>query len=169
MLAIALAVFGSVTYNGISRLGDDFIRIAAPGEHDMPLESGTYTVFHEHVPSPRGRVDAGAIDGLEITVHPHDGGAAVLLTADRTNRYNLGSRSGESLFRFTIEGTGDYRIATRFADGRSASETRLALARDFVGTLLGIIFTGVAIGLGGVVLSAGIAFMTWRRRRAAAR
>ncbi len=81
-------------------------------------------------------------------------------------------RKGESLFDFTVDAPGYHRFVARQGGVAAAANAvgggaQFAIAHGFMGALLGTIFTGLAIALGGAALAGAIAFVTWRRRRTA--
>jgi hypothetical protein len=165
VFAAAMGLFAAVMYGQISDIDRDFVRLTAPGQTELTLDAGRYTIFHEQVSSAEGRVGVGSPDGLLLSIHPRGGGPAVPLTGDRSSRYSLRDRSGQALFTFAIAEPGLYQITSRYEDGRSEPQVGLAVGRGFVGTLLRTIFTGLAIAFGGAAIAGAIAFVTYRRRR----
>src|SRR5687767_15425064 len=42
-----MTVFAVFLFARLSNLGDDFVRVTTPGQADLSLNPGTYTIFHE--------------------------------------------------------------------------------------------------------------------------
>jgi hypothetical protein len=157
-----------------SRLGgsaERMIRVLVPGETEIRLnEPGTYTIFHEHQSTFEGRVyNVENISGLEITVRPSVGGAALPLKGGTATNYSVGSRSGRSLFQFEVTASGAYRVAGTYPTGRQQPQTVLAIDRGFVGELLLTIFGGLAIAFGSMAIAIVMIVVVFIRRRRARR
>jgi hypothetical protein len=164
---IGMAAFAVFLVLSLSRIGDGLTRIVVPGQFDMPLETGGYTVFYEPLSTVDGRLYSGDITGLQFSVLPRFGGAVVEITPDRSSRYSLGDRSGESILSFKIAEAGTYRVTAAYDGGRTAPQSVLALGQGFMQRLLGIIFGGLAIAFTGAIAAGLIFFIVYRKRNAA--
>ena len=75
-----MALFAVFLSARLAKLGDDFVRVTVPGQAELPLEPGAYTIFHEQgstTDGTDGRVIAGGnISGLRISVQKSAGGEA---------------------------------------------------------------------------------------------
>jgi hypothetical protein len=111
----------------------------------------------------------GGLSRLRVTVQRPGGGVAVPLSVNTGSRYNVGSRSGVSLFDFTILEAGLYRIEAIYPDGRAAPQGTLAAGQGFLGALLTTIAGGLAIMFVGLGLAIGVAVWTFVKRRKARR
>jgi hypothetical protein len=165
---VGTAAFGVFLFSQLSRLGDELMRVVVPGQHEMTLAAGTYTIFNEQGGAVDGRVYAGGnISGLRVSVQPPAGGVVIPLTADASSRYSVGGRAGQSIFTFTITEPGTYRFIASYEDGRTDPQAVLAIGRGFMASLLKTILGGLAIAFGGAVIAAAIAISVYRRRRRA--
>jgi hypothetical protein len=65
-----------VLFNQLSKLGDDLVQIVVPGERELTLEAGSYTIFHERQSIVDGRIfSVDSIAGLAVTLTSADGKA----------------------------------------------------------------------------------------------
>lgn len=164
-----MTVFAVFLFARLSKLGDDFVRVTAPGQAELTLAPGGYTIFHERVgmtdATGGGVITAGDITGLRISVQNPGTGAAVPLTASDGGRYTVDGRSGQSLFTFTLTEPGTYRLVARYDDGRPGPQAVLAIARGFMRNLLTTVFGGLAIMFGSFAIAGAIGIAVYRRRR----
>jgi hypothetical protein len=163
-----LAVF---LFMMLSKFGDDFVRVTVPGQAELTLDPGSYTIFHEQGGmtdgAGEGVITAGDITGLRISVQKPGTGAAVPLTAGAGSRYTLDGRSGQSLFTFTLTEPGTYRLVARYDDGRPGPQAVLAIVRGFTRNLLTTVLGALAIALGSSVIALAIGVNVSLRRRIA--
>jgi hypothetical protein len=170
IVIVTLASFLILLTWRLSDIGGGMVRFTAPGVHEATLSPGSYTIFQETSASSDGTVQSGGgLSGLRVTVQRPGGGVAVPLGVNTGSRYNVGSRSGVSLFDFTILEAGLYRIEAAYPDGRAAPQGTLAVGQGFLGALLTTIAGGLAIMLVGLGLAIGVAVWTFVRRRKARR
>ena len=176
-LAAALLLIAGVTgtvFFATSRFGalqNAFTRVVVPGSIELTLERpGTYTIFHEPESVIDGKLySAKSISGLAVTVTSLDGGQSLALTPPMgTETYSAGGHSGTAVLVFTVAKPGQYRLAASYPDRPAGPKTVLAISQGFVGSLLTLIFGTIALGLGSVVLSVGIAVATLLVNRRAA-
>jgi hypothetical protein len=155
----------------LSGSAERMMRVLVPGQTEIRLnEPGTYTIFHEFQSTFEGRVyNVDNISGLEITVRPSAGGAALPLKGGTTTNYSVGSRSGRSLFQFEVTTPGAYRVVGTYPTGRQQPQTVLAIDRGFVGELLLTIFGGIAIAFGSMAIAITMIMVVFIRRRRARR
>src|SRR5688572_17296145 len=70
-----------------------FVRVTTPGQADLSLDPGGYTIFHEQGGMTDGTgagvITAGDIAGLRISVQNPGTGMAVPLTASAGSRYTF--------------------------------------------------------------------------------
>jgi hypothetical protein len=166
-----MTVFAAFLFIMLSKFGDDFVRVTVPGQADLTLAPGAYTIFHE-----RGGMTDGAgggvitacdVTGLRISVQKPGTGTAVPLTASAGNSYTLDGRSGQSVFSFTLTEPGTYRLVARYDDGRPGPQAVLAIVRGFVWTLATTLVGGLAIAFGSVAIAGAIGIPVYARRRIA--
>jgi hypothetical protein len=152
-------------------IGDDFVHVTVPGQAELPLDPGPYTIFHEQGGMTNGTVGgiiiADDVTGLRISVQKPGTGTPVPLTAFAGSRYTRDGRSGQSLFTFTLTEPGTYRLVATYDDGRPGPQAVLAIARDFMGNVRKTISVSWAIGLGSLVIALATGIYVHRRRRSA--
>jgi hypothetical protein len=155
----------------VLKFGDDFVRVTVPGQAELPLDPGIYTIFHEQGGTTDGVgggvITAGDVSGLRISVHAL-GGAIVPLKADASGYYSINGRSGDPLFTFAITEPGTYQLAAAYDDRRSGPPAVLAIARDFNQTVMKTVLAGLASAFVSVAAAIAIALYVHRRRRRAA-
>jgi hypothetical protein len=166
-----MAAFAVFLYVGLSKLDDDFVRVTAPGQAELPLEPGAYTILYERGgitdTTGGGVIISADVTGLRISLQRSETGATVPLTATTGGSYSLDSRSGQSLFAFTLTEPGTYRLAAAYDDGRAGPQAMLAISRGFTGTLWKTVLGSLEIGLGGSMIALTTGFYVYRRRRSA--
>lgn len=166
-----MTVFALFLFARLSKLGDDFVRVTTPGQAELSLDPGAYTIFHEQGGMTDGTgggvITAGDITGLRISVQNPGTGTAVPLMASAGSRYTLDGRSGQSLFTFTLTEPGTYRLVARYDDGRPGPQAVLAIARGFMRNLLTTVFGGLAIAFGSFAIAGAIGIPVGLRRRSA--
>jgi hypothetical protein len=165
---VLFAVFLSAR---LSKLGDDIVRVTVPGQAELTLEPGSYTIFHERGGMTDGAggdvITADDVTGLRITVQKPGTGTTAPLAAHGGSRYIFDGHSGQSLFTFMITEPGTYRLVATYDDGRPGSPAVLAIARGFVGNLLTTIFVSLAIMFGSIAIAGPIGIYVYGRRRSA--
>ena len=67
-----MAVPAVFLFMNLSKLGDDFVRVTVPGQAELTLDPGAYTIFHERGGVTDGAgggiITAGDVTGLRISV-----------------------------------------------------------------------------------------------------
>lgn len=164
---VAMAAF---MWPRLMSMGDELVQVVVPGEAELVLEkSGTYTIFHESKSVVDGQAFVSeTVAGLRVVVRSVSGGDPVKLTSSTTSSsYNIGGRSGSSLFTFVVQTPGRYRMAATYDDGRSGPKAVLAVGHGFLGALFKTIFGALVFAFSGVIAAGVIAYLIWRRRRSA--
>jgi hypothetical protein len=166
---------GGASYLLFARLGelqDAFTRLVVPGNIDLALDKpGVYTIFHEASSVIDGRLYvADNISGLAVTVTSLEGGEALALRPPVGQQtYSMNGHSGTAVLVFTVVKPGHYRLAAAYDNGRAETRTVLAVARDFVGTLIDSILRTLGLGFGSAALAVAIFLATFFLRRRADR
>ena len=98
-------------------------------------------------------------------------GARVKLVEPTTSTsYTIGNRSGTSIYAFTLDQPGRYRLAANLAGGRGDAKAVLAIEQGMVGALLGTIFGAIGIAFAGLGVAGAIVFaVVWQRTKASKR
>lgn len=168
ILLIGVALGVSFLVPRITGMGDDFIRVVVPGEHEIELtEAGSYTILHE----PSGALDgvvyaANDISGLRVSLVSSTTGAEIRLESSTvSSRYSAGGHTGFSIFGFDVAEPGPYRLIGAYDDGRSDPSTILAISHGFVRKLLTTILGTIAIFFASAGIALAIGLTTFVRRR----
>jgi hypothetical protein len=147
-------------------LDQGVIRMVAPGETVMALQSGAYTVFHEYSSVLDGRYyEARDVSGLRIAV-ANLTGVPVALRGAADTRYALAGHQGVSVLAFDIDTPGDYRLTAAY-ELKNGPETVLAVAQGFIGRVFALILGTIAIAFVTVGTGVAIASVTYVKRRRA--
>src|SRR5882672_5565653 len=163
---VALAGFaGSFLYVNprLAAADDHTVRVVIPGNTVLVLDKpGSYTIYHEKKSTVDGRYYASdAVDGLALALTSEATDAPVKLAVLSTEKsYTVGNRSGTSIYAFTIDRPGRYRLAATLAGGRSDPKAVLAVDHGMFGAIA-IAFAG--LGVAGAIVVA----VLWQRSKAA--
>ena len=167
VLGAGVGLFAWLLIGGLTDIGGSLQRVVVPGEHVLRLdEPGTYTVFNEYNSVVDGKVYSSprGLTGLRCTLTRKSDGTEIPLTQPgATSRYSMNGRSGVSLLNFEVDTPGEYVLTTTL-DGGPDAQGVLAVGQGFVGKLLGVIFTCIAVLLAGVGLSVTILVVTLAKR-----
>jgi threonine dehydrogenase-like Zn-dependent dehydrogenase len=165
---IAIAGFVAAGLYLWPRLGSidaGMIRVVVPGDATLDLgKAGTYTIFHEKQSVVDGRFYASdSVSGLRVDVIAEATGAPVRLEPATSTSYSMGSRQGTSIFAFTVEQPGRYRLTTNLAGGQAV----LAIGQGMLGTMFALVGGTIAIAFAGLALAGIIvALAIWQRMKA---
>jgi len=150
VIGVAIAV--ALSYFVISGIGENAVRMVAPGTREIMCdEPGTYTVFHEYESELDGKVYSqpeGSVS-LRCTVTRKDDGQAVSVHRPAHVTYNYGSREGVSVWAFTVDTAGPYVVTVE-----SDEQAVVMIDKGLLGSALGAA-GGVCAGVG----IAGLAFV----------
>lgn len=166
--------FGLFLFSGLSGLSGGLRQMVVPGQHELTLSgAGDHTVFHEYqsvVGSKVYSTGQGGIAGLRCSLSSKATGQEIPLSPSTVNStYSVGSRSGVSIFDFSIDSPGDYLFSARYPAGQEGSQAVLTVARGFVEKLLVTILGGLGMMFGGLGIAIAIAVITFVKRRGARR
>lgn len=141
-LIAGLLVLISVTHAAVlimnQIVGLDRQRLAFPGETELQLTPGVYTVFYEYT-SLKKELDAGLLnmqmgitlqmnsDDVLLDITPLDQEKQVQMKPHSSSSYSINNVVGSSLYRFKIEQDGSYIIHTEYRDAQWENEHGLAL------------------------------------------
>ena len=146
-------------------------RIVVPGTALLVLDKpGPYIIYHEKKSTVDGRYYASEnVDGLSLGLTAEATGAQVKLVEPATSTsYTIGNRSGSSIYAFTLDQPGRYRLTSNLAGGRSDAKAVLAIGQGTFGALVRTIFGAIAIVFAGLGVAGAIIFVVvWQRSKAA--
>lgn len=172
---IALATAGGSAHFLMSRLEtlDTLLtRVVVPGSSVLALDKrGDYTIFHEEKSFVDGQYYASkSVEGLRVALTAEASGAAVKIHVPTgSSSYSIGNREGTSIYGFTIDEPGRYRLTANLASGRAEPKAVLAIGQGMMGALLSMIFGMMAIIFGGLGVAGLIVLVTVLQRSKAAR
>jgi hypothetical protein len=172
--AIAVAGFAGALFHLMPRLAAadaGTMRVVVPGNALLVFDKpGHYTIYHEKKSTVDGRYYASdKVDGLALGLTADATGAPVrLVEPTTTTSYEIGNRSGTSLYAFTLDQPGRYRLAANLASGRGDPKAVLAIGQGLFGNLMRAILGALAIAFGGLGIGGAIVFaVLWQRSKAA--
>jgi len=177
-LAALIAVAGialAITFiiSGVGSLGDDLQRVVVPGNNDLVLsKAGGYIIFYENRTVVNGRVYStdGDIPGLLVEVRNGKTGQDIgTYSPDGSFSYSIGSRSGRSVMAFYIEQPGIYELSASYPQGEGGPTVVLAVGTDLSGGVISAIALPLLLIYGSIGAGIAIAFITYRKRREAAK
>ena len=95
-------------------------------------------------------------------------GAPVRLDEPKTGTsYSIGNRSGSSIYAFTLDQPGRYRLAANLAGGSGDAKAVLAIGQGTFGAMVRTIFGALAISFAGLGVAGAIVFtVLWQRSKA---
>ena len=170
---IALAGIAGALLHLMPRLSaadSRMIRVVVPGNTTLTLDkAGRHTIYHEKKSTVDGRYYASeTVSGLRLGLADAATGAPVKLTEPAVaSSYAIGSRTGSSIYAFTIDRPGRYRLAADLAGGRSEPKVVLAIEQGMLGEMFSLIFGTMAIAFAGLgVAGAIVLIVLWRRSKA---
>ncbi len=147
------------------------MRVVVPGNAMLVFDKpGPYMIYHEKMSTVDGRYYASDnVDGLSLDLTADATGAQVKLAEPTTTTsYTIGNRSGTSIYAFTLDQPGRYRLAANLASGRGDPKAVLAIDQGMAGALLSTIFGAIGIAFAGLGVAGVIVFaVLWQRSKAA--
>jgi hypothetical protein len=163
---IAIAGFvcaGLYLWPRLGSVDAGLIRIVVPGSATLTLDKpGTYTIFHEKQSVVDGRYYASdTVAGLRADVVA-EGGAPVPVEPSGGTSYSVGGRQGVSIFAFTIDRPGRYRLTTSLASGQAV----LAIGQGMFGAIFKLVGGTIAIAFAGLAIAGIIVLLViWQRSK----
>jgi hypothetical protein len=165
---IAAATLGIAPFNDMSKaraLDVLMTRLVSPGSVAFDLDKpGTYTIFRD---ADGQRHGLKLPEGLQVWLVDEANGALVdLVSASGNVSYTTPEHAGASIFTFTVDHPGRYRLTAESPDGRASPIAVLTVDRGMLTGLVHLIghsFLVIAAGLAVAATIAGITF--WQRTR----
>ena len=146
------------------------MRVVVPGNAMLVFDKpGPYVIYHEKKSTVDGRYYASDnVDGLSLGLTADATGAQVKLVEPKTSTsYTIGNRSGSSIYAFTLDQPGRYRLASNLANGRGDAKAVLAIDQGMFSAMMGTILGGLAIAFAGLGIAGAIIFVVvWQRSNA---
>jgi len=172
VLAAIIGIGGFVAagfqiFSGVSAVEDRLMQVVMPGSATLKLtQPGTYTIYHERNSVVDGQLYAGtSVGGLRLSMRGPDG--EVQLMARTGSTYKFGSREGRSIFGFTVNAPGEYRLSGTLPDGRGEPKVVLAVETGLLGGMFRMIGGALGLAFGGLAIAGVIVVVTlWQRQKA---
>ena len=139
-------------FEGISDSVDELQRLDIPGSGTFTLEEGKQSVYYEGEGSGNIRFAIVGPGGTEVPISQHGGEVT----------YDFGGRHGESVFGYTIEEAGEYRVQAAGAVGG-----QVAFGDGVGDQIVKVVVVGLAIFLLLIAAAIVVFFVTRRRRKRA--
>jgi hypothetical protein len=119
-------------------IGDGLVQIVVPGEKEIVLEPGYYTIFHERESVVDGRIyQSNGIAGLEVSLTDPAGDPVALTTASMSANYNIPGHRGVSAFQFEATTAGTYRLSAAYPAAQRGPRRCSQSAKDSCGSSSG--------------------------------
>jgi len=161
-------LFGLLLIKNLSGMGAKLQQVVVPGEAEITLrEPGEYTIFYEYQSVVGNRVYSTEqnLSGLECELVSKAKNARIALSPSSMNStYELGGRSGKSVFEFRIIQPGVYELSAGYPEGQQGPEVVLAVGKDFTARMLMTIFGGLALVFGSIGIAVAITVVTLIKR-----
>jgi hypothetical protein len=164
---IAVASFvcaGLYLWPRLGSVDAGLIRVVVPGNAIVTLDKpGTYTIFHEKQSVVDGKYYASdTVTGLRVELAAEAGGPVRVVEPSTGTSYSVGNRKGESIFAFTIDQPGRYRLTTSMTGGQAV----LAIGQGMFGAIFQLVGGTIAIVFGGLAIAGIIVGLTiWQRSK----
>jgi hypothetical protein len=168
----AILFFGSITlptpivlWNLFSE-NDIVARIVAPETKTLLLARGKHTVFTDSRAVINGEIiiSSGSISGLRLVVRNASGVNVPVEAVTVASRYSYGGQTGFAVLEFTVPEAGQYTIEASYREKSANQRALLSIRKEFLGGLLGSIFTAVMTSIAGAFLGVFIFLRTlWKR------
>jgi hypothetical protein len=156
LLIVVVGVGGSawLLFDGFGGLSDGLVRAVVPGETQVTLEEGTYTVFHESPSVVDGQTyNAPLPDAAEVFVTSGSERISMVPSLGNYN-YNLPGRSGRSIGSFRVAQPGNYSLIVEYPPTAPSDETVIALGHE-----KGKAAVKIVLGIAGILGSGFIAML----------
>ena len=168
--AVGVLGFMYFIFAGLIGMRDNMTQYIMPGSHEVVLQPGSYTIFHEYRTVVNGVVynNAQMPSSLSCQLVEDGTGKPVQLLTSGGGSYQFGSRYGSSLMSFEVAHPGKYVLSATYASG-GGSAVILTIGKGLkhfaFSTLipsLASIFGGC--GIGGILLVIGIILLATKKK-----
>jgi hypothetical protein len=158
-----ISIFIYALIHGISHVTDSLVQVVVPGESPLELkQTKSYVVFLERQSVVNGKIYSTeeSVNGLECNLVPVAGVQKIEMRPARVSTsYDVGGRSGRSIFEFHVPEDGTYKFACGYNRAQGGPEVVLAvgsgvgerLARTVIISLAGM-FGGIASSVAVIII-----------------
>ncbi len=153
-LLIGLGFFGYTLFHGLMHVTDSLTQIVVPGNAELNLQPGRYSVFLEEQSIVNGKIysTTESIAGLECRVTSVQGGKTIAIEKPGTSAsYSVNGRSGHSVLEFPIQQNGKYAFACDYGESTKGPEVVLAVGSGVSEAIYRTVFGALASFFGGGV------------------
>lgn len=161
-------LFAIILFKNLSGMGAKLQQVVVPGTGAVTLrEPGNYTIYYEYHSVVGNKVYSTEenLSGLACTLVSRATNSKVPLSpTSSSSSYELGGRSGKSIFDFKIQQPGVYDLSAGYFEGHEGPEVVLAVGRGFTLGTLGTVFGSLAAVFGCMALAVAIAVVTLVKR-----
>jgi hypothetical protein len=106
------------------------------------------------------------VAGLRVELAAEAGGPVRIVEPSTGTSYSVGNRKGESIFAFTVDQPGRYRLTTSMTGGQAV----LAIGQGMFGAIFRLVGGTIAIVFGGLAIAGIIVGLAiWQRMKAQAK
>jgi hypothetical protein len=163
LCGIGYAIFFMI--KGISALPGELQRVVIPGESAFTIDQpDEYTIFYEYKSFMNGKVYATGMNlgAFEVKITDPNGSDVPLNPSTVSNEYDAGSYSGYAVYTFDAQATGEYTISGSIEgagdDPTQTSSQRavLAIGKDFMGKIFGLVFGTLGLVFGSLLVGGTI-------------
>jgi hypothetical protein len=164
---IGVGFFAFALFHGLGHMTDSLTQVVVPGNAELNLQPGRYTVFLEEQSTVNGKIysTTQSVEGLECRVTSIQGGAAITLEkpgGDTT--YTVGGRSGHSVLTFPIQHAGRYTFACDYGENAKGPEVVVAVGSGVGEAIFGTVIEGLGSFFGGIAAGAVVVLIVVLRR-----
>lgn len=165
LLALPFALAGITIFiyaliHGVSHVTDSLVQVVVPGESQLELkQANSYDVFLERQSVVNGKVYStdGSVNGLQCNLVPVSGVEKIEMRPARmSTTYDVGGRSGRSIFQFRVLRDGAYTFACGYGETARGPEVVLAIGSGVGEGIMRTISISIVALFGGMVLAAGV-------------
>ena len=144
--------------NGLNGITEGLTRVRAPGEAEVTLDQGKWTVFYEWQGEFEGEPFTGPSEfpGMEAVLIAEDGSQIPVTNSTSRFEYNFGGHSGFSVGEVEVPEDGEYVFASQHFDPADTREFVLALGKD-----IGRSTVLLVLGIVGMIGAAVLGFIIW--------
>ena len=160
---------GAFLSSRLSGLGEGLVQVVVPGEAELTLDKGGYTIFHESRSTVDGRIySVDGISDLGVTLTSAAGEPVTLTPTSMSSTYEFAGRSGAAVLEFDIENPGVYLLSVAYREGTTGPQTVLAVGKGLIsGGLVLTLLGALGLAFGGMGLAAAIGWRVFVKRGAA--
>lgn len=155
-----ITIFIYALIYGISHVTDSLVQVVVPGESQLEFkQANLYDVFLERQSVVKGKVYStdSSVNGLQCNLVPASGVEKIEMRPARmATTYDVGGRSGRSIFEFRVPRDGAYNFACGYSEMARGPEVVLAIGSGVGEGIMHAISISIAGLFGGMVLAAGV-------------